>query len=46
MELNEKEMYEITGGALSWGVVAGVVSAVVYFIGVISGWTNPTRCNN
>jgi len=46
MELTEKEMYEINGGGVSWGVVAGIVAAAVFIIGGLSGYTNPSRCNN
>lgn len=45
MELTEKEMYEINGG-VSWGVVASIVAAAVFIIGGLSGYTNPSRCNN
>ena len=45
MQLTEKEMYEINGG-ISWGIVAGIATAIVYLIGCFSGYTNPTRCNN
>ena len=46
MELKEMEMHDISGGAVQWGIVAGVAAAVVYIIGFISGYTNLTRCNN
>ncbi len=46
MELTEKEMYEINGGAVSWGLLAGLASAVVFVIGALSGYTNPTKCKN
>ena len=45
MELSQKEMYNVEGGA-SWGVIAGIAAAVVYLIGCFSGYTNPSRCNN
>lgn len=45
MELTEKEMYQVSGG-ISWQVVGGIVAAIVYIIGVVSGYTNPSRCNN
>lgn len=46
MELTNKEMYDIHGGAVSWGLVAGLASTVVFIIGVLSGYTNPTKCKN
>ena len=46
MEITKEEMHTIDGGALSWGILAGIAAAVVYVIGCFSGYTNPTRCNN
>ena len=46
MELTQKEMSKISGGGVSWGLVAGIAAAVVYIIGCVSGYTNPNRCHN
>ncbi len=46
MNLSEKEMKSVTGGAVSWKVIAGICAAVAYLIGVVSGYTNPNKCNN
>lgn len=45
LELTNKEMYEINGGA-SWGVIAAIASCLVFIVGALSGYTNPSRCNN
>lgn len=45
MELNERQMTEINGG-VSWGLIAGIASAIVFLVGIFSGYTNPSRCNN
>lgn len=45
MELSEKQMYQVDGGA-SWGLVAGIAAAVVFVVGFFSGYTNPSRCSN
>ena len=45
MELTEKQMYQVEGGA-SWGLIAGIASAVVFIVGFLSGYTNPSRCSN
>lgn len=45
MELTQKEMYQVEGGA-NWGVLAGIAAAIVYIVGCFSGYTNPTKCNN
>lgn len=46
MELTNKEMYEINGGGVCWGAVAAIASAIVFVIGALSGYTNPTKCRN
>ena len=46
MELTKNEMNKIVGGGGSWGVVAVIAAAVVYIIGCVSGFTNPSRCHN
>lgn len=45
MELTEHEMYAVNGG-VSWTAVSAIAAGIIYIIGVISGYTNPTRCNN
>lgn len=38
-------MYKVSGG-VSWALLASLASAVVFFIGAFTGYTNPTKCNN
>lgn len=45
MKLTNEEMFQISGGS-TWGLIAGIGAALVYLIGVVSGYTNPNRCNN
>jgi len=45
MELTNKEMYQVNGG-VQWAVIGGIAAAIVYLLGALSGYTNPTRCNN
>ena len=45
MELTKEQMYKVSGG-ISWYVVGGIGAALAYIIGLLSGLTNPTRCNN
>lgn len=45
MELTEKQMHEVSGG-VSWGIIAAIAAGLVYIIGGLSGYTNPSRCNN
>jgi len=46
MELTQNEMYNVSGGGVSWGIVAGIAAAVVYLIGCLNGYTNPNKCSN
>ena len=45
MELTEKQMKTINGG-VAWALITGIGTAVVFVIGILSGYTNPSRCNN
>ncbi len=45
MELSKNEMYQVKGG-VAWETVAAIGAAIIYLIGAISGYTNPTKCNN
>lgn len=45
MELNEKQMHDVSGG-VSWIAFSGIAAAVIYVLGFLGGYTNPTRCNN
>lgn len=45
MELNNEEMLNINGG-VAWYVVAGIGAILTYIIGIFSGFTNPSHCNN
>ena len=46
MELSDNELSLVTGGGISWGIIATVAAAVVYVIGCFSGFTNPSKCSN
>lgn len=46
MQIEEKEMKSVNGGAISFGIIAGACAGIVYLIGVLSGYTNPDKCNN
>ena len=45
MKLNEKQMLDVNGGAVKWGVIAGFGAFASFVIGVIDGWMNPKKCN-
>ena len=43
--INELEMQSVNGGAIKWGVIAGIGGFASFIIGVIDGWMNPKKCN-
>ena len=45
MELGKNEMKQINGG-VAWETVAAIGAFIIYVIGTLSGYTNPTKCNN
>ena len=45
MELTKKEMLTVDGG-INWYLIGGIGALISYLIGVISGYNNPSQCNN
>jgi len=46
-KIEDKKLQEINGGGASTGVIIGaIIAGVTFLIGVISGYTNPNKCNN
>ena len=37
LELTNKEMYQINGGAIKWGVVAGIGALISFIAGIFDG---------
>ncbi len=46
MELTDKEMQKVTGGVFPTETLAISTGIITFIIGVISGITNPHKCNN
>ena len=46
VELQEQELLEVKGGSISAITVIGIGALVVFLAGLISGYTNPEKCNN
>ncbi len=44
MQLTNKELMNVTGGAATWAVAAGIGAAIVLIIGVIDGYFRPFKC--
>lgn len=43
-KLTEQELTLIEGGAISFGLIAGIAAAVTFLIGVVDGIVRPLRC--
>lgn len=43
--LTDKEMLNITGGAISWGLVSLVGGVLTLLAGIFDGYLRPLRCN-
>jgi len=44
-KINDKELEQIEGGGISWGIALGIVAAVTFVVGVVDGYINPIKCN-
>lgn len=45
IKINSEQLYNVKGGAIKWGVLAGIGAFTSFIIGVIDGLTNPQKCN-
>lgn len=45
IELTHKELMDIEGGSISFGIGLLVGAAIVFIIGVIDGYVRPLKCN-
>lgn len=43
--ITNEEMKKINGGAINWGIMAGIGAFASFLIGIVDGWTNPKKCN-
>ncbi len=43
--ISNEQMKKVKGGAINWGIVAGIGAATSFIIGFFDGWINPKRCN-
>ena len=44
--MSNKQLQEIKGGGINWGLMAGIGAFASFLIGVIDGVMNPKKCNN
>lgn len=46
MVLQNEELYEVKGGAVKWGLIAGIGALASFLCGIVDGYINPSKCNN
>lgn len=44
--LDNGQLKTITGGIGAGWIISGIVAGITFLIGVVSGYTNPNKCNN
>ena len=44
-KLGNNEMKNITGGGISFGVVAAIVAGITFVTGILDGILRPLRCH-
>lgn len=42
--LQEKELLEIKGGAIKWGIGIGIAAGISFIIGFVDGIIRPLKC--
>ena len=42
--INNIELMNIKAGGLSWAAISGILSGVVFIIGVVDGYLRPYKC--
>ena len=43
-EISNNELKSIKAGAIHWGIVAIIGGIITFVVGVIDGFTNPSKC--
>ena len=44
-KIEDKELYEINGGGINWGIIAALGAFASFAVGFIDGYINPKKCN-
>ena len=45
MNLDKKELKEIKGGGINFGILTAIGAGIVFLIGIIDGYVRPLKCN-
>ena len=43
--VSNQEMYNVKGGAVRWGIYAGIGAFASFIIGFVDGFVNLKKCN-
>lgn len=44
-QIDNEQLMQVKGGAVNWGVIAGIGAFSSFLIGMIDGLLNPQKCN-
>ena len=44
--IQNEQLKKIRGGAINWGMLAGIGAVLSFLVGVVDGLINPKKCNN
>ncbi len=44
-KINNDNLKKIRGGAVNWGMLAGVGAFVSFVVGLVDGYIHPKKCN-
>ena len=45
MILKDNELYEINGGGMKYGILAGIGMLITLVAGIVDGYLRPLKCN-
>lgn len=45
IELNKRELLEVNGGGINFGLIFGLSAGISFLIGIIDGYVRPLKCN-
>ena len=43
-QIKEEELKKVKGGAINWGLMAGLGAIASFVIGMVDGWIHPKKC--
>lgn len=44
INLNDKELMDVSGGGISIGLIAGIGAGIAFLVGILDGFVRPLKC--